>query len=337
MATWTRKDLEAQYKRAVRQGWVAYFREAARKHGFDVADLMAVASRETNMGGKELPGGRFQWLEHLGDNGHGCGLMQVDIGTDLAFKQSGKWRDAREGILRGTEVLAEKREWLKRNAGKKGLRVRFSSGKTAAYDGKAFTDQQLRRIAVAAYNCGQGAAYYHFSLGHSVDVGTTGKDYSLDTLNRAEVFRALLRDAPAAAPAVVKDATPAAAEEEREEETYQPAPEPEAEEAPEVKATAPAAEPKAEGKGGVEDVLDTINVPAETKQRYAKKAADKVLESGRNRLLLLAAKSIGAYELVDWLKLGGVVLVVLVLIFAVVVYHRQIWRELKKLIAWFQK
>lgn len=318
LATWTRNDLEAQYRRAVRQGWVLHFREAARLHGFDVADLMGIASRETNMGGREVAPGRFQWLEKLGDNGHGCGLMQVDIGTDMAFKQSGRWRDARAGILRGTEILAEKRTWMKKNAGQPGLVCRFSSGGRRVFNGRAFTTEQLRRLTIAAYNCGQGPAYYHFSTHGNPDAGTTGKDYSADTIKRAEVFRELLRGAAPVAPAAVREAEPVAVED------------PPLSEAPAEVAAQPA---PAEDEVTVKDVVGSVNVPAETKKELAKKA----LESGKGRFALLAFKSFTAYELVDWLKLSGYVLLVLVAVAALYVYRKQVLRGLKTGIAWFQK
>ena len=59
--------LKLQYDRAKSNGWLIHFANAAAKYGHTTADLVAIASRETNM--KNI----------AGDAGHGYGLMQIDI------------------------------------------------------------------------------------------------------------------------------------------------------------------------------------------------------------------------------------------------------------------
>src|SRR5690606_37557162 len=78
---------------------------------FDVADLMAVASRESNLDPK--------WLTQAGDNGNGFGLMQVDKRSFQKFTESGNWKDARAGILFGAKVLREKWDDTQESIGKR--------------------------------------------------------------------------------------------------------------------------------------------------------------------------------------------------------------------------
>ena len=61
-----------QFRRAESNGWTAFFEEAAaRFRWFERQDLMAIASRETNMGGRELSPGVYEWLTRPGDGGNG--------------------------------------------------------------------------------------------------------------------------------------------------------------------------------------------------------------------------------------------------------------------------
>jgi hypothetical protein len=73
-----------------------------------------------------------------------------------------------------------------------------SQGEFIRFKGKQFHgrhvgEDDLRRIATAAYNCGLWA-YYHFSRGEHVDSTTTGHDYSRDVYNRAISFAQLLEE-----------------------------------------------------------------------------------------------------------------------------------------------
>lgn len=176
----TRAQLVAQYNRAKKLLWTEHFREAANTYTpdlFDTADLMAIASRETNLDPK--------WLTRKGDNGHGAGLMQIDDRSFPEFTNSTKWKDARLGILYGAKVLRQKWDDLQKNAGKK-LTV-----KNYSFTGPHVTGITAQQIAIAAYNSGRWAAY-HYTKGRHPDYGTTGKDYSADVMARARIFRELL-------------------------------------------------------------------------------------------------------------------------------------------------
>src|SRR3954470_19355806 len=108
----TRAQLKAQFARAERLGWLPHFHEAAEtitKGYFDVADLLAIASRETNLDPK--------WLKKPGDGGHGFGLMQIDIRSFPEFTASPDWKDARKGILYGAKVLMQKWHDYEQNIG----------------------------------------------------------------------------------------------------------------------------------------------------------------------------------------------------------------------------
>jgi hypothetical protein len=171
--------IETQYKYAKSHGWLIHFANAAAKHGHTTADLMAIASRETNM------------RNIVGDNGHGYGVMQIDIRSFADFCKSGKWKDVEAAILKGAEVLAKKRDEIL--AAEKRARgyCRFSDGSVRSFVPRILSNEDLHRVTVASYNCG-GAAYYHFSNGNDPDRGTTGKDYSRDVLARSNAFQDLL-------------------------------------------------------------------------------------------------------------------------------------------------
>lgn len=166
----TAEDLyRKQYDRADKAGYDDAFDKASKKTGIPANILMAVGSRETNM------------RNIMGDGGRGAGLMQVDVGTDAAFKSSGAWKDAEASIIRGAEILKEKFDWLTNNAGKE------VSVKGNKFTVPKFEGEEKMRVALAMYNSGAWAPY-HASKGRSPDFGTTGKDYSADVLKRSEYF-----------------------------------------------------------------------------------------------------------------------------------------------------
>ncbi|MGH7815783.1 MAG: hypothetical protein ACREOR_00180, partial [Candidatus Binatia bacterium] len=167
-----------QFEEANRRGFTEAFKKASAKTGFSTDLLMGIGSRETNM------------RNIVGDRGRGVGLMQVDTGTDAAFKASGKWKDAEASIIRGAEILKEKFDWLTRMAGKQ-VSLKDKQGNTVKFTVPKLEGEEKLRTAVAMYNSGAWAAY-HVSKGRSADAGTTGKDYSADVLKRQASFGALL-------------------------------------------------------------------------------------------------------------------------------------------------
>src|SRR5262245_5890378 len=99
-------QLKKQWDRVVKLGWLAFFDEASTQFSYPSSLLIAIASRETNLDPR--------YLQVPGDNGNGYGLMQVDKRSYPGWVASGKWKDARESILKGSEVLATKRDSLLR-------------------------------------------------------------------------------------------------------------------------------------------------------------------------------------------------------------------------------
>jgi len=158
MPKWKPSDIAHQLEYARERGWLPAFYDAAALYRVDPELLMGIASRETNM--KNI----------LGDGGHGHGLMQIDDRSFPAWTKSGKWRFAKEGILKGALVLREK------------------------WDRALFKKVPLAdslKVAVASYNAGDNAVKAYFKNGNP-DARTTGKDYSRDVLSRQIEFERLL-------------------------------------------------------------------------------------------------------------------------------------------------
>lgn len=179
----TRTQLKKQFDRAVSLGWLTFFQEAAdtiTKGYFDTADLMGIGSRETNLDPK--------WLKKKGDNGHGCGLMQIDDRSFPEFTNSVKWQDARLGILKGAEVLMSKWRDYENNIGKR------LSVKGNYFTAQAASGQTAQHIVLSSYNCGRWAQYC-FAKGINIDKYSTGKDYGADVMQRAAVLRGFINSA----------------------------------------------------------------------------------------------------------------------------------------------
>lgn len=177
----TRAQIVTQFKRAVRLGWLPFF-EAAANGVFDASDLLAIASRETNLDPK--------WLTKAGDNGNGFGLMQADKRSFPEWIKTGEWKDPAKSIVMGAKILNDKREVILKGVGKRNAVKDSKTGKTYVFTGLGVNEAESRSIAIAAYNSG-GWAYYKFSTGKPIDSSTTGKDYSEDVIHRARVFREL--------------------------------------------------------------------------------------------------------------------------------------------------
>src|ERR1051326_1734767 len=141
----SRKDLQNQFEYAKLRGWLPYFANAAAKYGFATADLMGIASRESNM--KNIKGDF-----HDGQY-HGFSLMQLDIRSHREWIESGAWLNVDQAIDRGAAALAEKQDQIVKTSKMKGAHVRFSSGKTVTFIPRALNEDSLRHCTLAAYNC----------------------------------------------------------------------------------------------------------------------------------------------------------------------------------------
>lgn len=183
----TRRQLKTQYDRAKRLGWLPYFQEAAEKHTkgyFDAADLMGIASRETNLDPK--------WLTKAGDGGNGFGLMQADKRSFPEFTKGDGWKDARTGILFGAKVVMQKLKDFRMCVGVTATVKSSKNGRSYSFTCKDAEGVMLQRIVIAAYNAGRWP-FYAYSKDQPVDKYTTGADYSGDVMERAAAFRDFLK------------------------------------------------------------------------------------------------------------------------------------------------
>jgi soluble lytic murein transglycosylase-like protein len=139
------------------RGLIGYFHEAAVEHNVPMSLLLAIASRESNMG-LNLDS---NWT---GDNGNGIGVMQIDRRYHPEFTGRYANNDHRANIYYGAEFLAQ-------------LMRLFHGNLTAA---------------VAAYNAGASRVRTAISSGLSPDLVTTGKDYASDVLRRKQIIESLL-------------------------------------------------------------------------------------------------------------------------------------------------
>lgn len=171
------EEFVSQYARAVSKSWLPVFQAEARTYGLTTALALAIASRET--GNRNIRG------DFRGGQYHGFGLMQIDRGTDPAWCEAWTAENAEPGITRGCQIWAQKL-----------AQARAAQRKQASVKGRVFVlpelaEDELRRLATAAYNCGLWSAY-HYSKKQSPDSSTTGKDYSRNVYDRAMVFACLL-------------------------------------------------------------------------------------------------------------------------------------------------
>lgn len=182
----TDKQLTKQIEWAIAQGWLNYYQAAAATYSmgvFDVADYMAITSRETNFQPK--------YLKVPGDNGHGFGPMQADGRSFHDWITTGAWKLPDKALLMGAHVLATKYAEVRGCEGHP-LSVTDHSKKTYSIP-KAIvlTPNQRYAVSIAAYNCGLWSLY-HVSKGRDFDFGTTGADYAHDVSSRAIWIRTFL-------------------------------------------------------------------------------------------------------------------------------------------------
>lgn len=178
MGDWNITALKSQFKAVIANGWLAYFEDAAVKNGFPIEDLLAIASRETNM------------QNIIGDGGRGFGIMQVDIDTNESFCKSGRGQDPNMAIGMGAAILASKRNQIVKNAGQP-IHVKAKSGYEETFQMPVIVGESLRRVTIASYNSGLWAPRNFLKHGDP-DRGTTGKDYSQDVIQRSTIFKSLL-------------------------------------------------------------------------------------------------------------------------------------------------
>jgi hypothetical protein len=165
VTTIARNDSSMLKQLQAAQQFRAFIEEGANKHGFSIAVIAGIGSRESHWGLILNPPGP----SGTGDFGHGRGLLQID---DRAFPQfigTGKWKDPRENILFGSQVLADNRAFMQRRTSLQG--------------------KELLRAALAAYNSGPGNALRALNDRGDVDFLTANRNYGKDTLSRAGWFQ----------------------------------------------------------------------------------------------------------------------------------------------------
>jgi hypothetical protein len=146
------------------------FVASAAKYNVKVCDLIAIASRESNMEQK------------IGDNQNGYSVMQIDRRSFPIFVASGKWRDPAQAIDMGAKVLDSKRTELRR---------------------AGIADETLLcKAMISAYNAGAQGALRGIREHNNSDAHTTGGEYAADVLQRSFIIADLLTvaDAPTAQP-----------------------------------------------------------------------------------------------------------------------------------------
>jgi soluble lytic murein transglycosylase-like protein len=156
----TRAQIIQHLQHAQQMGWLGLFVKAARRHRIRLSVLLAVASRETEMGQSRL---LRAWR---GDQGHGRGLMQIDDRWHRAFVMAHKDDDHEANIDYAALLLA------------KTLKHPYVKGD--------------ERKAICSYNCGPGNMKKALDGGRDLDAFTAHGDYSADVLRRADIIKALL-------------------------------------------------------------------------------------------------------------------------------------------------
>lgn len=141
--------------------------------------ILAIASRETNM------------RHIIGDNGHGFGLMQIDIGTITDIDHW--WNvDFRKYIMEALTILNYKRLQIITRLGTE-TSVTINGNKYPYSVPVSIPIDQLYRINIAAYNAGMLALEGYVRHNKNPDFHTTGRNYSKDVISRAAIFDTLIR------------------------------------------------------------------------------------------------------------------------------------------------
>lgn len=151
-------QISSQLNNAIAQGWLPIFRQAARAYGIPLPVLLAIGSRETQLGTDPFVLAN-NWT---GRDGHGKGIMQIDDRYHTIARLTAP-NNHQVLIPYGAKYLKE-------------LKDQFGS----------------LRHALSAYNAGPGAVDYALGVGLDPDLLTTGKNYASDVLRRAKIIEELL-------------------------------------------------------------------------------------------------------------------------------------------------
>jgi soluble lytic murein transglycosylase-like protein len=153
--------LNRQIDHAKAQGWMPFFEASSQKHGVPLDLLLAVASRESNIGTSPL------FVMYQGDNNNAVGIMQIDRRWHQDFTTSVRPNDHAANIDYGASLLATDYRRLKN-----------------------------WQYAASAYNAGPGRVAQAIAEGKNPDSLTTGGNYGADVMRRANYIKQILWPVP---------------------------------------------------------------------------------------------------------------------------------------------
>jgi len=143
-----------QLHTARRKGLLPLFRQSSQRWDIPVEILLAVASRETEIGTNDY----YLANRFTGSDGHGKGIMQIDDRYHT-FAHITAPNDHKAMINYGARFLSD-------------LKKQFGNIKDA----------------LSAYNAGPSAVQQAYLQGVDPDVYTTGGDYAKDVLRRSKII-----------------------------------------------------------------------------------------------------------------------------------------------------
>ncbi|MCH8494012.1 MAG: transglycosylase SLT domain-containing protein [Balneolales bacterium] len=150
-------QLNSQLQHATAQGWIPFFEQAASRHNVPIDVLLAVASRETDIGTSRL------FVMYQGDFTNGVGLMQIDRRWHSEFTERVRPNDHAAIIDYGASLLSADYKRLKN-----------------------------WQHAAAAYNAGPGRVANAVAARRDPDEITTGGNYGKDVMARAQIIAEIL-------------------------------------------------------------------------------------------------------------------------------------------------
>jgi len=158
----TKQQIAQQVTHVQQNGWMPWFRKAARKHSIPIPVLLAVASRETGMGTDP------QWIANnfVGSDGDSTGIMQISRRFNPKFVNNTPPGRHDLFIDKGAELLNIELD-------------RFNGN---------------MKYALVAYNAGPDDVRQALVRGQDPDNRTTGGDYARDVIRRADIIKNELQE-----------------------------------------------------------------------------------------------------------------------------------------------
>lgn len=126
--------------------------------------------------------------------GWGRGIAQIDWEMQRPWCQTNNWRDDYTNLSHGAKLLKGHLAYFAESATGKTVTINESWGKRLKTEPGVYVDPRpmwgtdLNSAALSAYNAGRGTVLYSVAAGRPADYLTTGADYAVDTIRRAEVL-----------------------------------------------------------------------------------------------------------------------------------------------------